>query len=58
MQYTTLGRTGLKVSRICLGAMTFGWSADETTSFAIMDAAFERGIGAVRVAGRPGCLPQ
>ena len=50
MQYTTLGRTGLKVSRLCLGAMTFGWSADEATSFAIMDAAFERGINFIDTA--------
>ncbi|MEQ8672321.1 MAG: aldo/keto reductase [Aggregatilineales bacterium] len=44
MQITTLGRTGLKVSRLCLGTMTFGWSADETTSHALMDAAFDGGI--------------
>jgi len=44
MQYTNLGRTGLKVSRLCLGTMTFGWSADEATSFAIMDKALEGGI--------------
>ncbi|MBZ0292197.1 MAG: aldo/keto reductase [Anaerolineae bacterium] len=44
MQYTTLGRTGLKVSRLCLGTMTFGWSADEPTAHAIMDAAFDGGI--------------
>lgn len=36
-----LGRTGLKVSRLCLGTMTFGWSADEATSFRIMDAAVD-----------------
>ncbi|MGQ9888014.1 MAG: aldo/keto reductase [Aggregatilineales bacterium] len=44
MEYKTLGRTGLKVSRLCLGTMTFGWSADETVSRAIMDAAFAAGI--------------
>lgn len=44
MQYVNVGRTGLKVSRLCLGTMTFGWSADEDTSFAIMDAALEAGI--------------
>lgn len=44
MDYQRLGRTGLKVSRLCLGTMTFGWSADENTSFAIMDAALEAGI--------------
>lgn len=41
MKFTNLGRTGLKVSRLCLGTMTFGWSADEATSFNIMDAALD-----------------
>jgi aryl-alcohol dehydrogenase-like predicted oxidoreductase len=44
MQYTRLGRTGLNVSRLCLGTMTFGWSADEKTSFDILDHAFNAGI--------------
>ncbi len=44
MEYRTLGRTGLKVSELCLGTMTFGWSADEKTSFDIMSAAFDGGI--------------
>jgi aryl-alcohol dehydrogenase-like predicted oxidoreductase len=44
MKYTTLGRTGLQISRLCLGTMTFGWSSDEATSFAIMNKAFESGI--------------
>jgi aryl-alcohol dehydrogenase (NADP+) len=44
MQYTRLGRTGLPVSRLCLGTMTFGFQCDEPTSFAIMDRAFEGGI--------------
>ena len=44
MQYTKLGRTGLKVSRLCLGTMNFGPQADEKTSFAIMDRALEHGI--------------
>jgi aryl-alcohol dehydrogenase-like predicted oxidoreductase len=38
MEYRKLGRTGLKVSELCLGAMQFGWTADEATSFAVMDA--------------------
>ena len=38
MEYRKLGRTGLKVSELCLGTMQFGWSADEATSFAVMDA--------------------
>ena len=44
MQYTHLGRTGLKVSRLCLGTMNFGPQTDEATSFAIMDKALELGI--------------
>jgi aryl-alcohol dehydrogenase-like predicted oxidoreductase len=44
MQYARLGRTGLKVSRLCLGTMNFGWSVDEPGSHAIMDAAFDAGI--------------
>jgi aryl-alcohol dehydrogenase-like predicted oxidoreductase len=44
MHYRRLGRTGLKVSALCLGTMTFGWSADEATSFSIMDAAVDAGI--------------
>jgi aryl-alcohol dehydrogenase-like predicted oxidoreductase len=38
MQYRYLGRSGIKVSELCLGAMTFGREADEATSFAMMDA--------------------
>ena len=30
MEYRNLGRTGLKVSELCLGTMQFGWTADET----------------------------
>jgi aryl-alcohol dehydrogenase (NADP+) len=44
MEYTRLGRTGLKVSRLCLGTMTFGLQCDEKTSFAILDAAAEGGV--------------
>ncbi|MDQ7030106.1 MAG: aldo/keto reductase [Ardenticatenia bacterium] len=43
MNYRTLGRTGLHVSELCLGTMQFGWTADEATSFAILDAFFEAG---------------
>ncbi len=50
MHYTKLGRTGLKVSRLCLGAMTFGWSADEATSFNILDAALDAGINFIDTA--------
>lgn len=44
MQYTYLGRTGLKVSRLCLGTMNFGPRTSEEDSFAIMDKALELGI--------------
>lgn len=44
MQYTQLGRTGLKVSRLCLGTMNFGPFTSERDSFAIMDKALETGI--------------
>ena len=44
MQYTKFGRTGLRVSRLCLGTMTFGLQCDEAQSRAIMDTAAEGGI--------------
>jgi aryl-alcohol dehydrogenase-like predicted oxidoreductase len=43
MDYRKLGRTGLKVSSLCLGTMQWGWTADEKTAFAIMDAFVESG---------------
>ncbi len=42
MQYTHLGRTGMVVSRLCLGTMNFGPEASEADSFAIMDQALEQ----------------
>jgi aryl-alcohol dehydrogenase-like predicted oxidoreductase len=44
MEYTHLGRSGLTVSRLCLGTMNFGPQTSESDSFAIMDAARDRGI--------------
>jgi aryl-alcohol dehydrogenase-like predicted oxidoreductase len=44
MDYTHLGRTGLRVSRLCLGTMNFGPETDEPTSFAIMDKAHDVGV--------------
>jgi aryl-alcohol dehydrogenase-like predicted oxidoreductase len=44
MQYTHLGRTGLEVSRFCLGTMNFGPETDEPTSCQIMDHALDVGI--------------
>ena len=44
MEYTQLGRTGLKVSRLVLGTMNFGPQTNETDSHAIMDAALDAGV--------------
>ncbi len=44
MQYTNLGRTGLMVSRLCLGTMNFGPRTSEDDSHKIMDRALELGI--------------
>jgi aryl-alcohol dehydrogenase-like predicted oxidoreductase len=44
MKIKRLGSTGLKVSEICLGTMTFGHQADERTAFAILDRAAEGGV--------------
>lgn len=44
MEYTHLGRTGLQVSRLCLGTMNFGPFTSESEAFAIMDKALELGI--------------
>ena len=44
MQYTHLGRSGLSVSRLCLGTMNFGPKTEEADAHAIMDSAREAGI--------------
>ncbi|WFA82469.1 MULTISPECIES: aldo/keto reductase [Paenibacillus] len=44
MQYSYLGKSGLKVSRICLGTMNFGPATDEKEAFRIMDAALDAGV--------------
>ena len=50
MKYTTLGTAGVKVSKLCLGTMNFGWLTSEKDSFEIMDKALERGINFFDVA--------
>ncbi len=50
MQYRTLGRTGLQVSPLCLGTMTFGNEADEATSAAIFQTCRERGLNFIDTA--------
>jgi aryl-alcohol dehydrogenase-like predicted oxidoreductase len=44
VEYKHLGRSGLKVSRLALGTMNFGWVTDEAAGFSIMDEALEQGI--------------
>ncbi|OME82078.1 oxidoreductase [Paenibacillus sp. FSL A5-0031] len=50
MQYTKLGRSGLRVSRLCLGTMNFGVDTDEKESFRILDAALDAGINFIDTA--------
>jgi aryl-alcohol dehydrogenase-like predicted oxidoreductase len=44
MDYRELGRTGVRISRLCLGTMTFGEQNSEAEGHAQMDHAFDRGI--------------
>ena len=50
MEYRRLGRTGLKVSTICLGTMQFGWTTDEPTAHTILSHAVELGINFIDTA--------
>ena len=50
MKYQSLGQTGLQVSRLCLGTMTFGLQTDPATSFSIMDRAAESGVNFIDTA--------
>jgi aryl-alcohol dehydrogenase-like predicted oxidoreductase len=50
MEYRNLGRTGLKVSELCMGTMQFGWTADEDLSFRILNETFEAGINFIDTA--------
>jgi aryl-alcohol dehydrogenase-like predicted oxidoreductase len=50
MEYRTLGRTGVRVSPLCLGAMNFGGPTSEADSIAIIDAAIEGGINFIDTA--------
>lgn len=54
MKYTNLGRTGLQVSKLCLGTMNFGPQASEADSFTMMDKALELGINFFDTANRYG----
>jgi aryl-alcohol dehydrogenase-like predicted oxidoreductase len=50
MEYKSLGRTGLKVSELCLGTMQFGWTAEESLSLKILGTAYEAGINFIDTA--------
>lgn len=43
MEYRRLGRTGLKVSALCLGTMTMGWTSSKADSFAVLETFVEAG---------------
>ena len=44
MMYTSVGRTGIKVSEMCFGAMSFGGDADEEMSKVLYNRCLEAGI--------------
>jgi len=50
MNYRKLGRTGLKISTLCLGTMQFGWTEDEDISSKILSTAFDKGINFIDTA--------
>ncbi len=50
MEYRNLGKSGIKVSELCLGSMQFGWTADEKTSFEVLEASFAAGINFIDTA--------
>lgn len=56
MEYTRLGRTGLQVSKLCLGTMNFGSTTSEKDAFQIMDAALEAGVNFFDTANNYGFL--
>jgi len=44
MEYRQLGRTGVQVSPLCLGCLTFGWTTPQEEAFAIVDRALDAGV--------------
>ena len=56
MEYKKLGRTGLRVSRLCLGTMNFGAGTEEKEAYKIMDAALDAGINFFDTANNYGFL--
>lgn len=57
MKYTYLGKTGMQVSRLCLGTMNFGPTTDEKEAFRIMDAALDAGVNFFDTANMYGFRP-
>ncbi|MDB5911465.1 MAG: aldo/keto reductase [Ramlibacter sp.] len=50
MQYRNLGRSALKVSPLCFGGNVFGWTADERTSYSLLDAWVDAGFNFIDTA--------
>ncbi len=50
MEQRSFGRSGIKVSPLCLGTMQFGWTADENASIEVLDAAYDAGINFIDTA--------
>ena len=50
MDTRSLGRSGLQVSRVCLGGNVFGWTVDERASFRLLDAWVDAGMNFVDTA--------
>ncbi|MDD2921164.1 MAG: aldo/keto reductase, partial [Anaerolineales bacterium] len=50
MEYKKLGKTGLKVSALCMGTMQFGWSVNEAETHKILSATLDAGINFIDTA--------
>jgi aryl-alcohol dehydrogenase-like predicted oxidoreductase len=50
MEYRKMGRTGLKVSELCLGTMTFRWTSSEADSLRVLDRAWDAGVNFIDTA--------
>ena len=50
MEYRNLGRSGLKVSELCLGTMQFGWTADEDTAYQVLNGSYQAGVNFIDTA--------
>jgi len=50
MEYDVSGQTGLKVSKLCLGTMQFGWTANESVAHRVLSAAYDAGVNFIDTA--------